>query len=110
MMSRQQTRDEQREERFVQMLERARDSNFAWIMNHPEGRAFMWWILEQSEFMESSFDTNALEMARKTGLKEFGQMLFKMINRTCPELYVTMATEQNKKLDGYRDAADADDN
>ncbi|WP_287372432.1 hypothetical protein [Prosthecochloris sp.] len=93
-----------REEEFQRIVEETRHADFAWLMGNQRGRRLVWWFLEMGNVFETSFDTNALAMARKSGLKEQGIELWRMINEICPEKYVKMAVEQNQfRNEHYRD-------
>lgn len=64
------------------------------VLQHREGRKFVYWLLEISHVNENAFQSNALAMAHKTGAQNVGQQL--LAELTIPEnidLYFQMLKE-----------------
>ena len=67
------------------------------LMSDPEGRAWMWGLLEECGVFQSSFSTDVATMAFAEGRRQVGLMRLAEINRLDPNLYVKMALENTKK-------------
>ena len=92
-----QERDQKRREKQALLELEQDEGDLVWLMNERRGRRFVWRILERAGVFRSPFDTNALNMARKTGEKEFGIWVVVQINDICPELYMKMVREQKER-------------
>lgn len=64
------------------------------LMDLPQGRKFMWWLLEQCNTFGSAFgpDTHLSYLAG--GRQEVGKLLFAEIMRVCPDRYLAMVKEK----------------
>jgi hypothetical protein len=69
-------------------------SDFNYLMSLPQGRRFMWRLLEKAGVFRSSYSMNGLEMAFKEGNRNLGVMLVAEINEHCPGQYQKMIREQ----------------
>jgi hypothetical protein len=96
----------QRETELRQALsveeEQAR-GDLLWLMSGKRGRRFMHRILRDAGLDESSYSTNAMEMARQEGRKELARGFRRILDRLCPDKLVLMMQEQESK---YGDPAD----
>jgi hypothetical protein len=68
------------------------------IMGDPEGRMWMWDLLEVCRIHISSFSGDALGMAFQEGMRNVGLILEAQIFQLSPELYLRMITENG----GYK--------
>lgn len=70
-------------------------SDLQWIMDSPKGRRFIWRLLWLSEIYNSSFNSDALYMAFREGVKAIGITIMKDIHSACFNQYLLMM-EENK--------------
>ncbi|MNO59309.1 hypothetical protein D3C76_498940 [compost metagenome] len=68
-------------------------SGAQYMMGSRTGRAFMWYLLEQSGVFNEGFSDNALVMARSSGRRSSGLQLMQIIDTFTPEKYAKMAEE-----------------
>lgn len=71
----------------------ADDKAFVWLMSGPRGRRFVYRLLSEAKVMQSSFNPNAMHMAKQEGRKEIGYWLLALTQRLCPAGYQTMMQE-----------------
>lgn len=62
-------------------------------MKEEWGRRFVRRLLDKSGAFRSSFDPNAMSMARAEGLKSFGMWMLEEIEEHCTEHYLVMKRE-----------------
>lgn len=60
------------------------------VLSTVEGKRFVWRVLEFCGIHSDSFDTNALQMARKEGKRSIGLFLEVEIGQSCPEKFLEM--------------------
>lgn len=87
-------RDKQAEQKRLKELERVTD--LQWLMEHPEGRRFMWWLLERAGVYRTTFDANATVMAFREGHRNLGVMLEAECRTHVLERYIQMLKEQKR--------------
>lgn len=63
-------------------------------MGSKRGRRIVWRHLDKAGVFQTSFRTNALEMAHAEGWKDYARSLLAQVNALCPELYPVMVREQ----------------
>lgn len=73
-------------------------------LENREGRAFIWWLLQQGKVGAQPFTTNALTTAFQCGELNVGNSILARITEVDPASYVRMQQEQ---LNEYREFADA---
>lgn len=71
-------------------------ADFLWLMDHPQGRRFMWALLGECNVFATSFNTHGGLMQLAEGKKQIGYQYLNQINQLCPDLYVTMMQEANE--------------
>lgn len=76
----------------TKILEDARNESsfkesFRAVIASRDGRVVLARLLEDSGLFTPAFDTNALNMARKEGKREFASKVFDYIMRYAPETY-----------------------
>jgi hypothetical protein len=71
---------------------------FRKIMSDPEGRMWMWDLLEMCRIHVTSFSSDSLAMAFQEGMRNVGLILEAQIFQLSPELYLKMLTENG----GYK--------
>jgi hypothetical protein len=71
-----------------------RDSVLKGLMDIPEGRNWLWWMLGQTNVFHAVFSQNAMTMAHKEGARNVGLMLLAEIMRVAPDQYVQMLKER----------------
>lgn len=76
--------------------------DFRWLMRNKQGRRVMWRLLSKAGIFQSGFASDAMLMAHREGFKDYGRWLITEIEQTCPELYLTMLTEQHDYANGKR--------
>ena len=67
------------------------------VMGTPQGRRFVWRLLDRCHIYTSSFTGNS-ETYFREGERNIGLMLFADINTSCPGLYATMQKEHIELL------------
>ena len=77
-------------ERVVQEQEVA---DLRWLMDSVQGRRTIARLLSKSGVGKASFHTNALEMARAEGRKQFGIWCVEMLRQHCFESFQLMERE-----------------
>ena len=83
-----------KETETAQQLKRAQEQDdFRYLMSLPQGRRFMWRLLERAGVFRSSFSLNGLEMAHNEGNRNAGLHLLADIQELCPERYTQMLKE-----------------
>ena len=73
------------------------DDDLLWLMNQPEGRRFLWRLLQSCHLYESSFTGTSATFFRE-GERNVGLQVLADITRLCPELYARMAGETQKEM------------
>lgn len=81
-------------EEEARLLQTLRDEVVAEIMDTQKGRDWMHGLLTFTGLFETSFDKNALQMAKNEGERNIGLRLLADIHRVCPEQYVVMIQEK----------------
>jgi hypothetical protein len=86
------------------------DSAVSKAIVDPEGRKFLWWLLEIGRIGMTPYANNALNTAFNCGELNVGQRILDRIISVSPEGYLTMmkengdeVRERNKILDSERD-------
>ena len=74
-----------------------RSSDVKQLMSVGWGRRLMWGLLEDAKTYQSTFNTNAMTMARDEGRRSFGLELLAHVQATCPEQYIVMLREGAKR-------------
>ena len=78
-------------------LERDREiDDFKYLMEQPQGRRFIWRLLDKAGVFRSSFSLNGLEMSFKEGNRNLGIFLVSEAHEHCPDRYVQMMKEHKK--------------
>lgn len=80
-------------EREAQSLE---TSDFKFIMSSPQGRRFMWRLLDKAGVFRSSFTGNSQTFFLE-GQRNIGLVYLLMIQEHCPERYNEMVKEQQER-------------
>lgn len=86
-----------RAEERIELEQKLRDEALADLLSTPKGRDLYWFWMGQTGVFETSFNTNALTMAKNEGMRNFGLMLLTDLHRVAPEKYTLMVQEQEKK-------------
>ena len=73
------------------------DDDLLWLMNQPEGRRFLWRLLQACHLSDSSFTGTSATFFRE-GERNVGLQVLADITRLCPELYARMAGETQKEM------------
>lgn len=70
--------------------------DLAWLMSGMRGRRIVWHLINASGAFESSFNTNAMQMAHTEGRKWSGQQFNAWARNNHPAEYVLMIQEASK--------------
>lgn len=70
--------------------------DFKYLMEQPQGRRFIWRLLERSGVFRTSFSLNGLEMAFREGNRNLGTYYIAELNEHCPNRYVQMIKERKQ--------------
>lgn len=81
------------------------EADLKWLMGNKRGRRIVWRHLTRAGVFQTSFRTNALEMAHAEGWRGYGLFTLDQVNSLCPELYPVMVREQ--RHDGTADGSSA---
>jgi hypothetical protein len=88
----QQDRDNDR--RHLDAIRKKEDAAlWEWIMSGPNGRKFIWRLLQSCGIGESSFNTNGSLMSFAEGRKSVGYGIEKQVKQVAPKAYLTMLEE-----------------
>ena len=71
-----------------------RDAFLSAMMEQPEGRSWMWWLMEQTNMYHASFSPNAMVMAHKEGARNVGLAVLAEVMRVAPAEYLLMMKER----------------
>lgn len=63
------------------------------VMGTTHGRRVMWRLLQSAGVGRSSFNTNAVLMARVEGCREFGEWLRRLLRKHCLDQFRQMENE-----------------
>lgn len=77
-------------------------SDFKYLMEQPQGRRFVWRLLERSGVFRSSFSLNGLDMAFKEGNRNYGVSLIADLNEHCPGRYLQMIKDSKAQHERSR--------
>src|SRR5574343_400737 len=83
----------------LQELEKARKQELADVqelLKHAAGRRYLWRLLGLTGVYQSSFSSDAMQMARSEGRRELGLVVLSDITGADPNAYTTMLKEQNQ--------------
>jgi hypothetical protein len=75
------------------------DAALAAIMQHPQTRAWMYWLLESCSMYRTTFDRSALIMAFNEGGRNVGLQITAQLMRVTPDSYTQMVLEAKVKND-----------
>lgn len=64
-----------------------------WLMSSKRGRRLVWRQMEHAGVFQSSFSTNAMQMAFNEGARNHGLLVLGLVHALCPDLYPTMVKE-----------------
>ncbi|MBS0323583.1 MAG: endopeptidase [Proteobacteria bacterium] len=78
------------------LAEKTEAEDIKWQMANKRGRRIVYRLLERAGIWQSSFNTNAMQMAFNEGRRNEGLALLAKLMAYCPELYAVMLKEQDK--------------
>ena len=76
--------------------------DFKWLMTQKRARRYVWRQLEQAGVFQTSFTSDALQMAFNEGQRNLGLRILGFIHEHAPESYLEMLTEQNDRRNRSR--------
>lgn len=82
------------QKRDKQRLDQER-ADFQWLMSQPQGRRWIWALLERCHVFETSFTGNSHTFFRE-GERNVGLSILSDIDRHCPNRLPEMMIERNK--------------
>lgn len=89
--------DVARAEEKQELLQRLRDEALKELLSTRKGRDYYWHLLGLTGLFETSFATNALQMAKNEGERNIGLRLLTDLMRVSPDTYPLMVKEQEKE-------------
>lgn len=99
--------------RWLQEDETAINSAINALLQHEQGRKFLWWILELGKVHQQPFTGNALTTAFNCGEMNIGQQFLERVTRVSSVGYMNMMkemaderTERDRQLDLGGDTSD----
>lgn len=87
-------------DRAVRRRMRQSDQDLRWLMEQPQGRRWVWWMLERCGVYRCTFNPatpNALTLAFSEGGRNVGLGLLHEVQRLAPEHTAMMIAERGKK-------------
>lgn len=91
-----QERSAEEAEQREQLARLIEAEDFKWLMQHAQGRRFVWRMLGRAGMYRSSFTGNSETFFRE-GIRNFGILLTHLINEHCPEQYALMVAESKER-------------
>jgi hypothetical protein len=74
-----------------------RESDLRSILQTPEGKRFMWYLLSDTNIFGMTFvPDDPYQTAFNEGRRNVGTMLLALINEQCPEEYLEMMTSKER--------------
>jgi hypothetical protein len=89
--------DVRKRNREVAVAAKRRQEMVMAIMSMPQGREFVWEVLEWCRPFVNPFKYDALATAFACGEMNIGQRLIAAIQPACPDLYMQMTTEAGER-------------
>jgi hypothetical protein len=77
---------------LAKRAEEKRLAAFRAVMATPEGRRWIWWLLDRCGVFRTSFTGDNATFFNE-GSRNVGLMVIADINAACPDFYLTMMTE-----------------
>lgn len=74
-------------------------NDLAWVLNSPEGRRFIWKMLEHCSVFASVCSPSGSMTYYHSGKQDVGHWLMAQINEVDPEIYVKLMLENKKGKD-----------
>ena len=105
-------RKELRKERQRQKLEKESiDKVTSALLRSPDGRKFLWWLLDIGRYGQIPFTGNALTGAFQCGELNVGQQVLAQLTETDPEGFLILLKERSDERynDKQRDDGNGDD-
>ena len=78
----------------VKLASREHEEVLELLMSRPEGRRWMFAVLEQCHMYHSTFDPNPTVMAFREGARNVGLQLLNAVTLAAPEQYMLMLKER----------------
>lgn len=72
-------------------------ADLRWLMGQPQGRRFMWRVLERAGVYKTSFTGNSATFFNE-GKRDMGLWALATVMEACPEQFLSM-TQENRKDD-----------
>lgn len=85
----QQVKESQKQE---EKRQKRREKALLHVMGTPQGREFIWGLLEDARIFRSSFTGNSATFFNE-GRRDFGLQLLNDVQHYCPKLYLDMQRE-----------------
>jgi hypothetical protein len=71
-------------------------TDFAHVMSTPQGRRFIWRLLDETGFQKSSFTGNSATFFNE-GMRNVGLKIWADMNEACPDRYIEMLSEARQR-------------
>ena len=100
------------EKRFAESDEAIRTQVFSVLLNQPDGRKFLWWLLSQTNYGVNAFSNSDRDMAYMCGQQSVGAVVMEEIYRVAPENFGLMQMEainEQRDRNNQLDAAPGND-
>jgi len=78
-----------------QEQERRDAEDFAWLMEHPQGRRFVWRLLDRAGVYRTSFHSSGSVTAFNEGKRDIGLWVMTELHDHAPGALLEMITERN---------------
>jgi hypothetical protein len=83
------------EERRKHERQRKDAEDFTWLMEHPQGRRFVWRLLERAGVYRTSFNSSGSVTAFNEGKRDIGLWVMTELHDHAPGALLEMITERN---------------
>lgn len=107
-------KEEKKRQRRLRILDRQRklriDSCVTALLQHPEGRDYLYWLLELCKVYHNPYTSNALNTAFNCGEMNIGQQIQAHIIEVSPDGYMTMVKEKEEERLNNGRSSGSDDN
>lgn len=95
-------RDNAQARREAELIEEQRIADLRAVLSRPEGKRFVWWLLERANFFKVDFYGNSRD-AFRAGERNIGSMVFNAVLEVDPKLMGWMSQSHAAKIKEFRD-------
>lgn len=102
--------DEDKRRRYAKLDKEMRDSAVSSLLQHKNGRKYLWWLMQIGGIGAQPYRRNALDTAFNCGTLDVGQQILAHVTEVDPAGFVQMQKEnQDEWSTRYAAGGNADD-